>query len=82
MSYFSPDYFYLLIMIPAIIVLILYLANQFKTYHNKQHKFKLDSSAESNNKECAICMSNDSFGYRITLECNHTFHKSCVMKWY
>ena len=68
-------------MIPAMLVLVLLIANQIRT-RNKEHKFKLDSSTDSNNKECAICMSDDSFGYRITLECNHTFHKSCVMKWY
>lgn len=36
----------------------------------------------NNNNICSICYENYTDNNKYTLECNHTFHSECIIKWF
>ena len=63
--------------------------------HNNPNSFNAASAYEKNkdisllkleSHTCPICMSNKKIGdiivYSANIECNHTFHKECLVTWF
>ena len=68
-------------MIPAIIVVGIYLWNKFYSLVPAKSRAKFYVKTADSEKECAVCLTNDSFGFRVVLECGHVFHKACLVEW-
>jgi hypothetical protein len=48
------------------------------------HKFTVDFDLSQGNAHCSICTNECGFGgeSRVRLECNHSFHKDCIERWF